>query len=539
MRSSLLLSLIFTLGAAADQPSPPTAPGFSFTEVEDLARQTAGQSYQADAGAQRSLLREIPEARWNAIKFKDDRRLWRDQNLPFEVSFFHPGFIYDQVVSVNVVEDGQARPLEFDPGMFEIDSETAEEMKGQRLNFAGFRLHFPLNDNVRKDEAAAFLGGTHFRAVARHATYGLTARGLILNPAGPEGEEFPFFRRFWLVRPEPEATSLTLYALLDSPSLTGAYQFLITPGSTSIIEVKASLFKRSGASWPAKIGLAPMGSMYLFSEKENGSPKVFRENGPPRDWRPEVHNSDSLLVADPQGQWQRRPLLNPGNLKVSAFDLPAGLKGFGLMQSDDDFSHYQDINARFDRRSSLWVEPDEAGGPGGRLELIEIPSSRDYNDNVLAFWRPERLAPGQKETDQTPSFNFSYRMYWMAPGATPHQLGRVAATRLALDQQGTAANFVIDFESESLSSLSQETGLASRIETPEDLPVLEKNLRKNPVTGGWRLTLKTRAPQEKGVVESLISAGDEPAHPRFRAELIRGENLPERLTETWVYDLPR
>ena len=527
--------------APAPAEAPPAAeasapvPAFTFADVEKLAWQQAGKSFKAADSRLIEALRTVTEQQWNAIAFKDEGRLWHEAGLPFEVGFFHPGFIFNQPVTISEVDGGLERPVAFNPGLFDLgDPALAEKMAALNLNFAGFRLYYPINDGDRKNEVTVFLGGTHFRAVARKSGYGLTARGLILNPAMSEGEEFPYFRRFWLVRPEPDAASLTLYALLESPSLTGAYQFVITPGTSTVMEVKARLFKRSGAHWPKKIGLGPVGSMYLFSEKENGSS---------RDWRPEVHNSDSLLMTTDQGEWFHRPLVNPERLAtVSGFEL-SGLKGFGLMQRDADFDHYQDIDARFEHRPSLWIEPlgDSAKG---RLELIEIPSTKDYNDNILAFWLPDRSGPDAASGSQTEPADsgtemaLAYRLYWMAPGATPHQLGRVVSTRRVLDPQAETATFVLDFESEDLNAIPADTGLASQIETGEAYPVLEKSLRKNPVTGGWRLKFKVRLPQEKSMVQSLISAGEERVSSRFSARLIKGENLPEPLTETWVCDQP-
>lgn len=515
---------------AAD--SPAAVPAMSLAGVENMARQLAQSAYQAQDERRAETLRSVDEDRWNSIVFNDERRLWREAGLPFEIGLFHPGFIFDQVVSIDEVTETGSGPVAFSPDSFELgDQALADKLAPLNLNYAGFRIYYPINDGARKDEVAVFLGGTHFRAVARKSDYGLTARGLILNPAQSGGEEIPYFRRFWLVRPEPEATSLTLFALLDSPSLTGAYQFVIKPGTSTVMEVKARLFKRNGERWPRKIGLAPMGSMYLFSEKENGSRQ---------DWRPEVHNSDTLLMASGRDNWLMRPLVNPERLAIENFDLSPP-RGFGLMQRDDNFDHYQDLAARFERRSSLWAELLDKDDKG-RLELIEIPATRDYNDNILAFWVPERLNPDSTADPNATSgteLAFAYRLYWMAPGVTPHQLGRAASTRLAVDAQKENAEFIIDFESEDLNAIPAETGLASQIETGEDYPVVEKSLRKNPVTGGWRLSFKVKLSREKGMVESLMSVGGERPSPRFKARLIKGENLPEALTETWVYDWPQ
>ncbi len=513
---------------AATPPATAAESPFDLEQVARLARQRAAAPFTSPRSPSADFLQGISEADWNSLSFKDDRRLWRDRNLPFQVSFFHPGFIYNNVVHLNVVEDGRSRPLLFDPGQFNYpNAELAEKARQAGLSFAGFRLHFPFDEGNRKDEVASFLGATHFRAVARHSGYGLTARGLILNPATPEGEEFPYFRQFWLVRPEPGATQLTIYALLDAPSLTGAYCFVVKPGLSTVMDVSARLYPRAGAAWPKKIGLAPASSMYLYSEKENGS--RF-------DYRPEVHGSDVLLYTAGLNNWTRRPLSNPERLEVNGFGLN-NPRGFGLMQQDDKFDHYQDIAARFDRRPSLWIEPLGDWGEG-RVELIEIPSTQDIHDNILAFWVPDSPPkPAAPEGVDPEAFTFAYRLYWMAPGVIPHQLGRAVATRMARSPKGESAQFLIDFESEELNAIPANMGLTSEVESGTEYPALDKRLIKNPVTGGWRLTFKVQVPQENGVVQSLISARGEQRTLRFRALLKKGENLPDSLTENWIYDL--
>ncbi len=516
--------------AAPADAAPAPAATFSLDDVEKLAKKLAKKTFESPRSPAVDFLKGISEGDWNRIRFKEEFNLWHDQAQPFEISFFHPGFIYNNAVTVHVVEGGQSRALSFSTDQFSYgDSGLEEKARQSGLSFAGFQIHYSIDQPNHKDEVASFLGATHFRAVAKHSGYGLTARGLVLNPATPEGEEFPYFRQFWLVKPEPGDPALTIYALLDSPSLTGAYRFVVKPGLSTVMEVTARLYQRVGAVLPAKIGLAPAGSMYLYSEKENGSRQ---------DYRPEVHNSDILLYTTGRTDWTRRPLSNPERLEVNGFPLRSP-QGFGLMQQDNNFDHYQDIGARFDLRPSLWVEPAGEWGPG-RVELIEIPSPLDIHDNVMAFWVPDPpAAPAVPDAPppDVPLVSVDYRLYWMAPGVMPHQLGKAVATRLVRSPKGDAAWFLIDFESEELNAIPSHMGLSSQIETPAETPVLEKSLIKNPVTGGWRLQFKMQMPQENGMVQSLMSARGEQRSLRLRAFLKRGENLPDPLTETWIYDL--
>lgn len=505
---------------AEAEVKPAPAASFGFSDVENMALRLAGQSYEKTNG--RQFLKDISESKWNAISFKKENRLWANGDSSFEASFFHPGFIYNNMVKVEVVENGSVRPFNFSTDFFNYpDPDLAAAARSTALDFAGFRINYPLNEAEKKDEVLSFLGATHFRALAKRSQYGLEARGLIINPAQPDGEEFPYFRRFWLVKPEVGAPSLTIYALLDSPSLAGAYKFELSPGPTTIMDVTASFFMRNNKSLPAKIGLAPIGSMYLFSEKENGGKS---------DWRPEVHNSDILLWTDGNNNWFRRPLANPERLEITSFELN-NPKGFGLMQQDNNFDHYQDFSGRFDLRPSLWVEPTGDWGPG-QIELIEIPASQEIHNNIIAFWTPanEQTLKGRA--------TIGYKLYWMPSGTIPHQLGRAVSTRLSRSPDSGTLHFLIDFEGGLLNDIPADSGLASVVEFSAEVPMLEKTLIKNPVTGGWRLEFKIKPAENNGVMQSLLNARGERKSLRLKALLKKGENLPEALTETWVYDLP-
>ncbi len=509
---------------------------FTLDSVAALASELASAPYRPAQHPQAEFLSEISEWQWNALSFKPEKSLWR--NLPFELEFFHPGFIYNNTVEVAIVRQGRPEPLAFDPELFNYpDARLKREASERQLGFAGFRLRYPLNDIQRKDEFLVFLGATHFRSLARHAAYGLMARGLIINPAAPEGEQFPYFRRFWLVEPAEGQSWLTIYALMDSPALTGAYEIVVKPGLSVVMEVSARLFPRSGSEYPARVGLAPLSTMYLYSEKENGSPN---------DYRPELHNSDALLFSSGPNEWIRRPLSNPKRLQSHSFELK-NPRGFGLIQQDDSFDHYQDLTGRFERRSSLWIEPKGDWGPGS-LELVEIPSCQEIHDNVLAFWvaRQEPAQPpqagGAEIEDQgppppRPMMNFASSMYWLRPNVVPHSKARAVATRLVRLPDSGRVKFLVDFEGRELEDMSAETGLSSVVESSAEAQVLDRQLIKNPVTGGWRLIFTVEPSQDNGVIDSLRSARGQQRTLRLWAFLKKGENLPQALTETWIYDL--
>ena len=108
---------------------------------------------------------------------------------------------------------------------------------------------YQLNETNEWDELGAFLGASYFRLLGKDQRYGQSARGLALDCGEMDRpEEFPIFTDWWLGKPEPDANELTLYALLDTVSCTGAYQFILHPGETTRADVEAVLFFRNRRS---------------------------------------------------------------------------------------------------------------------------------------------------------------------------------------------------------------------------------------------------------------------------------------------------
>ena len=313
--------------------------------------------------------------RYRDIRFKPNEAWWRGAKLPFELAFFHQGFYFDQPVRINEVVAGRVREIKFSPDLFDFGANKIDRQKMQGLGFAGFRVHYPVNTPKYKDEVLVFLGASYFRAMGKGQVYGLSARALAVDTALISGEEFPRFVEFWIEQPAANARELTIYGLLDSKRVTGAYRFLLKPGVETVVDVKAQIFLRENVS---KLGLAPLTSMFTFGE--NQRPRT-------EDYRPEVHDSDGLLIQSGTGEWIWRPLTNPKRLLVTSFALDNPL-GFGLMQRDRDFSRYEDLEARYERRPSAWVEPKGKWG-AGRVELVQIPSPDETNDNIVAYWVPD------------------------------------------------------------------------------------------------------------------------------------------------------
>ena len=374
--------------------------------------------------------------------------------------------------------------------------------------FAGFRIHYPLNTPAYADELVSFLGASYFRALGKGQSYGMSARGLAVNTAEEAGEEFPLFREFWIVHPAPGAKEIVFYALLDSPSVAGAYEFTVTPGEETLVKVQSALFIRRHIE---KLGVAPLTSMFFYG-KNSG----FKGDA---DFRPEVHDSDGLLVSARTGEWIWHPLVDPSKLLINGFggDQPFG---FGLIQRETGFDHYQDLEARYDLRPSVWVEPRGDWGRG-HLELVQLPTTSEYNDNIVAYWVPERaFEPGD-------AVKYAYTLSWHSAAHRRSPQGVVEATRIVKRSGG--AMFIVDFAGQAFKSALAAKTLTPDIWVSKGARITSNQLIKNPVTGGWRLVLHVQW-DDPGFIEGYLP-NQKPAI-EFRAFLKDG---PLAVSETWSY----
>ena len=391
-RPMLLVLAIASLAAR-------TASAFELEDVARRARQLAQEPFHDPRGQVPDWLLKLTYDQWRDIRFRDDHALWRDRRSAFRVQFFHPGLYYDRTVTVNVVRADGVHPVPFSPSWFDYGKNDFASKVPQGLGYAGFRVHYPIKTRNYYDEVIVFLGASYFRAVGNEQVFGLSARGLAVDTAESRGEEFPWFREFWLVTPRAGAKELTIFALLDSPSLTGGYRFVVAPGEQTVVNVESRLFLRKEVR---KLGIAPLNSMFFHGEN---SVRTFA------DFRPETHDSDGVLMNFATGEWLWRPLDNPRTLHVSAFQAE-NPKGFGLLQRDRDFEHYQDLETHAERRPSVWVAPREGWG-AGRIEVVEIPTNSDTNDNIVVYWVPDKTPkPGEP-------FPFSYALSWYEPAEAP------------------------------------------------------------------------------------------------------------------------
>ncbi len=484
----------------------------SFGKIEELAKELAREPYKApDKEALPGWMKSLTYDQYRDIRFDPEKALWAGTDSPFRAVFFHPGYLFREPVSITEITDTHRQRIRMTDAFFKCGDLVKErgEMPGD-TGFAGLKLLAHLNSPESLDELVVFQGASYWRALGKDQRYGISSRGIAID-TGAEGvaEEFPAFREFWLKKPDADAKGTVIFALMDGPSYSGAYSFVVRPGEDTVIEVKAVLFPRKEVQ---RLGIAPMSSMFWFGEN---SRRRFD------DFRPEVHDSDGLAIRMGSGEKIWRPVSNEtGNLEFSFFSMDK-CEGFGLLQRDRRFSAYEDGEAAYDLRPSLWIEPTSDWGAGSVM-LMEIPTANELADNSVAMWVPE-VTP--KAGDRV---EFSYKQHWTTEEDPAGAGGHVVATRTGVhDWQPEQRTVIVEFEGGSLA--------AEDAELPEGIVTAEgENGMKIKIQGvavqampGGRLRLGFQlTPAEEGTKLADIGPVE------LRAALKRGEDF---LTETWVY----
>jgi glucans biosynthesis protein len=491
--ASVAVALGLVATAFAQTPSH-----FTLEALRQRARDSSKMNYTArDATDLPDWLAKLDHDGYRRIVFRPQAALWSGEGLPFQLRFAHRGYLYLHRVPIHVIaEDGSVGEAMFSPAQFEYHFDPSREAPAT-LGYAGLTILRPAAAPGTWQEVGSFLGAAYFRIVGSGQRYGASARGLAIDTASPKGEEFPEFVELWVRRPASDAESLELFALLDSPSATGAFQLTLTPREPTRVDVHAWLYPRRKI---VKLGLAPLTSMFLYGEDRLRS---FV------DFRPEVHDSDGVSIAKQDGGWIWRPLVNPERQhRVSRMQLDEP-RGFGLVQRDRAFANYQDLETRSELRPSYWVTPRGAWGKGA-LELVEIPTDGEHNDNIVVYWAPEReLAAGDE-------FAFGYTLSALADEPRPSPLARVLATRVRPSE--AAVLFVLDFEGFETQGHSEPLVANVRASSAELRNVV---LRPNDAVGGARLSFE------------LVGADEEPVE--LHAFLKRGE---QPVSETWWFQWP-
>ncbi|MCP1481340.1 glucans biosynthesis protein [Pseudomonas chlororaphis] len=479
---------------------------FNLDDVSAKAKDLAGQKYEAPRSNLPNEFREMKFADYQKIRFLPEKAEWAKQKTPFKLSFYHQGMHFDTPVKINEITANTVEEIKYDSTRFDFGDLKFDPKATEQLGYAGFRVLYPINKADKQDEIMTMLGASYFRVVGKGHVYGLSARGLAIDTALPSGEEFPRFTEFWIQQPKPTDKHLVIFALLDSPRATGAYRLTLRPGSDTIVDVKAKMFLRDKVG---KLGIAPLTSMFLFGA--NQPSKVLN-------YRRELHDSSGLSIHAGNGEWIWRPLNNPKHLAVSNFSVE-NPRGFGLLQRGRDFSHYEDLDDRYDKRPSAWIEPKGDWGKG-TVDLVEIPTADETNDNIVAFWSPEKQPePGQP-------FDFAYRLHWTMDEASLHSpdsswveqtlrsTGDVKQSNLIRQPDGSVA-YLVDFEGPSLAALPEDTEVRSQVSVGDNAELVENSVRYNPETKGWRLTLrmKIKDPSKSTEMRAALVKNATPVEP--------------------------
>jgi glucans biosynthesis protein len=378
---------------------------FNYPALAARAKKSASQSYKAPESRAADIIKGIDFDAVQKIKFRPDHALWPDRPQP--VSFFHLSRYSNEPVLLHVIENGKAREVLYGPDYFDYGASHLDPKALADLGFSGFRV---MDAAGKPTDWLAFQGASYFRSSGQEEQYGASARGIAINTAAATAEEFPRFSEFWL---DASGPVITIYALLDGPSITGAYKFdaIKNKNHSVVMNVHCDLYCRADVS---RLGVAPLTSMYWYGENERRKAA---------DWRPEIHDNDGLALWTGKGERIWRPLINPPQVMTNSF-ADENPKGFGLVQRDRDFANYQDDGAFYDKRPGIWVEPKGNWGAGA-VQLVEIPTEDETHDNIVAYWRPDRDIRGGD------SLSFDYRLYWQDnEPAFPKNIAKVVATRL-------------------------------------------------------------------------------------------------------------
>ena len=495
-RRTVLGLLAAAATARAGSATGSTGSPFSEEWLREEARRLASRAYSPRPMVPKAW-QDLTYDQYRSIWFDSREGEWEGTDRPYRVDFFAPGLYFERAVEVNLIEEGMARRVPFDISRFDKTDQFPDLPMPEDLGYSGFRLRAELRQRETFEEFCVFQGASYFRAIGTGQTYGLSARGLAVKTGDPMGEEFPDFTRFWIEAPHEEAETIRVYALLDGPSVAGAYRFDVAPGLPARMEVSASLFMRRGVP---NLGIAPLTSMFLFDETNRSRFDDFRSA---------VHDSEALLIDNGAGERIWRPLANPRRLQISAF-VDENPKGFGLVQRSRTLEDYADLEAHYHERPTLWVTPGEGWG-AGTVNLVEIPSDKEIYDNIVAYWRPgDTLEPDTEH-------RFTYALSWGEDPGDARARARVLKTRIGKGYDKAEAGTIIAIDFAPHPGFDDLEGL-TRVANATKGTTTPGILQRNPATGGVRFSFR-------------FDPGDED-YSELRAQLMKDGRT---LTEAWLY----
>lgn len=501
----------FAQGARTDPRGEP----FDFDRLKQRAKELAGRPYQDNAVTLPPTLANLEPLKYQQIQYDPKYAIWRDApETDMSLRFFHVGMQFNLPVRMHVIDPDtqQAHEVHFDPKRFSYEGSGVDQaqLEGQDFGYAGFKLMRD-NDANASHEAGAFLGASYFRFLDKNNQYGISARGLAIDTATEQTEEFPDFVAFWFEQPHDDQQAI-VYALLDSPAVAGAYRFKIDlTADGTVMDVDMELHTRHQIG---RLGIAPMTSMFLKGTSQAQARDTIH---------PQVHDSDRLEMWRGNGEWVCRPLFNPKTLQYNAFP-DENPRGFGLVQHDHDFDNYRDDVAWYNRRPSLWVEPTSDWG-AGQIALFELPTVGETVDNIGAFWIPDEPVTGNQQ------LNFSYKLYWLPlPPVAPtlaqvektwSGMGNVPEGWIPGDRSPSeyARRFAVDFVGDPLDDLPDDTQVEVQVEVSRGKLGMVQARRFEPIQGyraifDW---VPESQSDEAVSIRLYLRAGDRP------------------LTETWLY----
>lgn len=503
--------LLICLGLLMSTATLPVLAGSKFAinyeDVVKRAKSEASKSWKQPREIPR-FMRELSYSQYQDIRFNPDKSVWKESGSNFQVMLVPPGLFYTRPVQIHVVDAKGVKTLPFDRKLFNFTDQELAKRIPPDLGYAGLKLTYPLKGANEQNQFLVFAGASYFRGVGRDNAWGISARGLAVDTGLPSGEDFPSFTEFWLLRPATDANVMVVYGLLDSPNVTGAYEFTVIPGNTLQVAVRATLFPRNAIKLA---GIAPLTSMFFYGENTS------RPRG---EWRTQVHDSDGLLIHNGvSGEWLWRPLQNPKNLEMDYF-ATENIKGFGLIQRDDSFNDYHDLGAHYHERPSTWVEPAGEWGKG-HVVLVQLPTPDETNDNIVAFWTPE--TPLKPKTAHV----FSYKIFFGKNDVADEPVAQAVNTFvgdgniIGGGQAKGAYRIIVDFRGGELDKLSPQSVVMSSVTAQDDGEVIEHFVEYNPSVKGWRLSILAKPEKNKSLALRAFLKTDDKA-----------------LTETWNYRLP-
>jgi periplasmic glucans biosynthesis protein len=480
---------------AAPQGSPAPTPAFDFASVVERARTLAQKPQDAAVPPLPGAFANLTYEQYVSIRSKPGNAVWADDNVGFAIEPLHRGFLFTAPVTINVVENGVARRLvyaanQFDFGKLQVPADIGD------IGFSGFRVLHARSGKGLVD-SAIFQGASFFRALANGQNFGQSARALMIRTADPRGEEFPAIREVWIEKPSLASDVLVISALVTSDSMTGAYRFTLRPGDVTIIDTECTLFSRSPADF---YGLGGMTAMFLFGP-------TSRHGG--EDVRLGAYDVSGLQILNGNGEWLWRPVCNPSTLQVSVF-VDANPRGFGLLQRQRNFDDLQDDEQHWELRPSLWIEPINDWGEGS-VELVEIPTDTENNDNILCFWRPKAVLDPNAEA------SFSYRQFWCWTPPDRPPLAVVSDTRIGRIGSTKRRRFVVEFQSDLFTD-------------PTRVPDLKPMLTTSVGALGSLKTFLSRERKSCRIVFEIDFGGEPLSEMRL---VLQSAGKP--ISETWLY----